>query len=290
MMDIKMSELEKFKLDKVANTLHKKWPSEGTKKMAQNLIEKAKKLERQATKKEKTEDEPKSESLKRKSEESDSNSTKRVASGSSTSSAPGTKPPSTATSQQTGTAATAKKPAATGGAFFKALQSVKSASAPSKYGPCMPLVVNSKLTRDRRPAPAAPAPTPAAAAPTTNSTFSSIFDQLKERQKKDEEVKTKRTETGKPEEPKKKKVKKTVTWKSEGELTQVKLFEVLEPEGEYYGGGTGQLHDWSDARGLDVAEGRDAKEALRNRNFVDEEEEDFLEWYTPIGTSTCPFL
>lgn len=63
---------------------------------------------------------------------------------------------------------------------------------------------------------------------------------------------------------------------------EIKEFEVLEPEGDYYGGGTGEMHEWENARDLDVAEGRDAREALRNRNLLDEEEEDLMEWYKPI--------
>jgi hypothetical protein len=53
----------------------------------------------------------------------------------------------------------------------------------------------------------------------------------------------------------------------------VQIFEWQEPEGEYYGGGSGMAeHGWGDATG----EG----EALKNRNFI-EEEEDLMEWYQP---------
>lgn len=60
---------------------------------------------------------------------------------------------------------------------------------------------------------------------------------------------------------------------------------MVEPEGDYYGGGTGQLHEYADARSLEVSEGRDAKLALKNRRLLEEEDDDFgfLAWYQPIG-------
>ena len=68
-----------------------------------------------------------------------------------------------------------------------------------------------------------------------------------------------------------KKKKKSVKWKTGDDLVKVQIIEWLEPEGEYYGGGSG-MAQWGDSAG----EG----EALRNRNFI-EEEEDLMEWYRP---------
>jgi hypothetical protein len=57
----------------------------------------------------------------------------------------------------------------------------------------------------------------------------------------------------------------------------------MEPEGEYYGGGSGhENHEWGNARNFDVEEGREALAALKNRNLI-EDEEDLLDWYQPIG-------
>jgi hypothetical protein len=73
-----------------------------------------------------------------------------------------------------------------------------------------------------------------------------------------------------------KKKRKTVRWKTGDALTEVKIFESLEPEGEYYGGGSGLAeHGYGDSLG----EGN----ALKNR-LVDEEE-DLMDWQNPIGRS-----
>jgi hypothetical protein len=53
------------------------------------------------------------------------------------------------------------------------------------------------------------------------------------------------------------------------------MIEWIEPEGEYYGGGSSSMEgNWGDGAG----EG----EALKNKNFIDEEE-DMIDWYQPIG-------
>jgi hypothetical protein len=72
-------------------------------------------------------------------------------------------------------------------------------------------------------------------------------------------------------EEEKKKKKKSVKWKSGDELCKVQIIDWIEPEGEYYGGGSG-VSEWGDSSG----EG----EALKNKNFI-EEEEDLMEWYLP---------
>lgn len=89
---------------------------------------------------------------------------------------------------------------------------------------------------------------------------------------------------------KKTKKKKTVRWKTGDELAKVKLIEWMEPEGEYYGGGSGhENHEWGNARNFDVEEGREALAALKNRNLI-EEEEDLLDWYTPKGKRESFFI
>ncbi|KAI5811732.1 hypothetical protein DFH27DRAFT_605840 [Peziza echinospora] len=144
-----------------------------------------------------------------------------------------------------------------------------------------------KSVAGRTPAPPKPTVTPPASN-TKVQGYSSIFDQLRERQKKDEEEAAMRLKTGKAPEKeeeltKKGKKKKTVRWKPEGELAQISLFQVLEPIGEYYGGGDGRGHVFGDARSLDVEEGKDALAALKNRKALDEEDEIYIDWYQPIA-------
>jgi len=124
--------------------------------------------------------------------------------------------------------------------------------------------------------------------------YSSIFDQLRERQKKDEEEAALRAKGGKvPEKEeevtKKGKKKKTVRWKPDNLLAEVNLFQVLEPIGEYYGGGDGKGHVFGDARSLDVEEGKDALAALKNRKALEDEEDIYIDWYQPIGQPPTPF-
>lgn len=120
--------------------------------------------------------------------------------------------------------------------------------------------------------------------------YSSIFDQLRERQKKDEEEAALRAKGGKvPEKEeeltKKGKKRKTVRWKPDNLLAEVTLFQVLEPIGEYYGGSDGKGHVFGDARSLDVEEGKDALAALKNRKALEEDDDIYIDWYQPIGQS-----
>jgi len=133
-----------------------------------------------------------------------------------------------------------------------------------------------------------------AAPPPKTQGYSSIFDQLRERQKKDEEEAALRAKGGKvPEKEeevtKKGKKKKTVRWKPDNLLAEVTLFQVLEPIGEYYGGGDGKGHVFGDARSLDVEEGKDALAALKNRKALEDEEDIYIDWYQPIGQPPTPF-
>lgn len=84
---------------------------------------------------------------------------------------------------------------------------------------------------------------------------------------------------------KKGKKRKTVRWKPDNLLAEVTLFQVLEPIGEYYGGGDGKGHVFGDARSLDVEEGKDALAALKNRKALEEDDDIYIDWYQPIGQS-----
>ncbi|KAF8458135.1 hypothetical protein BGX38DRAFT_648505 [Terfezia claveryi] len=142
--------------------------------------------------------------------------------------------------------------------------------------------------------PAVKATTVTPAPPPKTQGYSSIFDQLRERQKKDEEEAALRAKGGKvPEKEeevtKKGKKKKTVRWKPDNLLAEITLFQVLEPIGEYYGGGDGKGHVFGDARSLDVEEGKDALAALKNRKALEEEEDIYIDWYQPIGQPPTPF-
>lgn len=131
--------------------------------------------------------------------------------------------------------------------------------------------------------------------PQQTTTFTSIFDQLKLQQqgktlglKSDADGKKREADDDQAGPNKKTKKKKTVRWKTGDELAKVKLIEWMEPEGEYYGGGSGhENHEWGNARNFDVEEGREALAALKNRNLIDEEE-DLLDWYQPKGTPEPP--
>lgn len=121
--------------------------------------------------------------------------------------------------------------------------------------------------------------------PLSTTSFTSIFDQLKQRQKQEQDREKALASKGNESDSKNsdgngKKKKKTVRWKTGDDLAKVKVIEWIEPEGEYYGGGNGVEHDWDSARSFDVEEGREALAALKNRNFIDEEE-DYVDWYQP---------
>lgn len=128
--------------------------------------------------------------------------------------------------------------------------------------------------------------------------YSSIFDQLRERQKKDEEEAALRAKGGKIAEKeeeitKKGKKKKTVRWKPDNLLAEITIYHVPEPIGEYYGGGDGKGHVFGDARSLDVEEGKDALAALKNRKALEDEEDIYIDWFQPIGQLQAlnfPFL
>ncbi|KAF8253523.1 hypothetical protein K440DRAFT_253618 [Wilcoxina mikolae CBS 423.85] len=160
-------------------------------------------------------------------------------------------------SSTTATATAKSKPPASSG-FFKTLgKSAEPAKAQSK-------APEKKSSTQQTPS-----------APTTS--FTSIFAQLQQRQKEQDREKkdaaNKAADTARTSDEDKKKKKKTVKWKTGDDLVKVQVFEWQEPEGEYYGGGSGMAeHGWGDATG----EG----EALKNRNFI-EEEEDLMEWYQP---------
>lgn len=72
-----------------------------------------------------------------------------------------------------------------------------------------------------------------------------------------------------------KKKKKSVKWKADEHLVAIQIFEALEPEGDYYGGGTGV----GNARQVDVSEGN----AWKNRNLIEDDENE-VEWYPPLCT------
>lgn len=78
-------------------------------------------------------------------------------------------------------------------------------------------------------------------------------------------------------EAKKRKQKKSVSWRSDAELEQVRIFESLEPED-----GEGDVahtpHEYGNARDLDRKEG-----ALMHGGILPDREEDFLDWTTPKG-------
>ncbi|KAF8456423.1 hypothetical protein BDZ91DRAFT_527444 [Kalaharituber pfeilii] len=134
--------------------------------------------------------------------------------------------------------------------------------------------------------------TPAVPAPKAQG-YASIFDQLRERQKKDEEEAALRAKGGKVAEKeeeltKKGKKKKTVRWKPDNVLEEINIFQVLEPIGEYYGGGDGRGHVFGDARSLDMEEGKDALAALKNRKALEEEDDIYIDWYQPSGQLITP--
>ncbi|PWW72903.1 hypothetical protein C7212DRAFT_366070 [Tuber magnatum] len=123
----------------------------------------------------------------------------------------------------------------------------------------------------------------------TPSTFTSIFDQLVRQQKEgttglrpDSDTKKREADEDQNGSNKKVRKKKTVRWKTGEDLAKVKVIEWVEPEGEYYGGSSGhENHEYGNARNFDVEEGREALAALKNRNFL-EDEEDLLDWYQPL--------
>lgn len=75
---------------------------------------------------------------------------------------------------------------------------------------------------------------------------------------------------------KKRKQKKTVTWRPDPELEQIKIFESIEPED-----GEGDVartpHEYGNARDLDRKEG-----ALLHSGVLPDRDEDFLDWESPI--------
>lgn len=105
--------------------------------------------------------------------------------------------------------------------------------------------------------------------------FTSIFAQLQQRQKEQDREKkdalNRAADAARTSEEDKKKKKKSVKWKTGDDLVKVHIIEWQEPEGEYYGGGSG-ISEYGDSQGEGAA--------LRNRNFV-EEEEDLMEWSQP---------
>ena len=142
------------------------------------------------------------------------------------------------------------------------------------------------VTRPVEKKPAPPAPSASLGAAPAATSFTSIFDQLKQRQKLEQDrekgLLTKAADAAKAAEDEKlKKKKKSVKWRTGDDLIQVQIFEWVEPEGEYYGGGSGQEHGY----GNQVGEGA----ALKNRDFVDDEE-DFIDWYQPLRTLIPPTI
>jgi hypothetical protein len=109
-------------------------------------------------------------------------------------------------------------------------------------------------------------PTPAPSSSTTS--FTSIFTQLRQRQKEQgrekKDVTSKGADTHKSSDDEKK--KKSVKWKTGDDLVRVHTLEWVEPEGDYYGGGSGmpQRDDCAGEGG-----------AHRNRNSI------MVEWYQP---------
>ena len=114
---------------------------------------------------------------------------------------------------------------------------------------------------------------PAPSAPL--GSFTSIFAQLQQRQKEQDREKrdaaTKAADVSRAIEEDKKKKKKSVKWKTGDDLVKVQIIEWQEPEGDYYGGGSG-MAEYGDTHGEGAA--------LKNRNFI-EEEEDLMEWTQP---------
>lgn len=201
-----------------------------------------------------------------------------------------TVPPPTVpvTTASTATAAAAKpKPTTSASSFFKTMTSLGSGARPAAKPATVYVFTScylslSKLIYRRTPAP-----------PPKTQGYSSIFDQLRERQKKDEEEAALRAKGGKvPEKEeevtKKGKKKKNVRWKPDNQLAEINLFQVLEPIGEYYGGGDGKGHVFGDARSLDVEEGKDALAALKNRKALEDEDDIYIDWYQPIGQLLNP--
>jgi hypothetical protein len=128
------------------------------------------------------------------------------------------------------------------------------------------------------------------AAPEQKGAFTSIFDQLVRQQKEvivggkaESDPKKREADDDQSGSGKKIKKKKSVRWKTGDDLAKVKIIEWVEPEGEYYGGGSGhENHEYGNARNFDVEEGREALAALKNRNLLDDED-DFIDWYQPLG-------
>ncbi|KAG0641751.1 hypothetical protein HOY80DRAFT_1111119 [Tuber brumale] len=174
----------------------------------------------------------------------------------------------TSSTSANGSSASAK-PKTTASGFFKSLQGNRPAIVKAPTKP-----VEKKST-----------PNPES----TPSTFTSIFDQLVRQQKEgttglrpDSDSKKRETDEDQNGSNKKVRKKKTVRWKTGEDLAKVKVIEWVEPEGEYYGGSSGhENHEYGNARNFDVEEGREALAALKNRNFL-EDEEDLLDWYQPL--------
>ncbi|RPA96571.1 hypothetical protein L873DRAFT_1693889 [Choiromyces venosus 120613-1] len=177
----------------------------------------------------------------------------------------------TSTSSSTGAngSSASAKPKTTTSGFFKSLQGNR------------PVIVKAPTKPVERKATPNPESTP--------GTFTSIFDQLVRQQKEgttglrpDSDTKKREADEDQNGSNKKIKKKKTVRWKTGEDLARVKVIEWVEPEGEYYGGSSGhENHEYGNARNFDVEEGREALAALKNRNFL-EDEEDLLDWYQPL--------
>ena len=192
-----------------------------------------------------------------------------------TSSVPGDRKSAGTNSSTASTIASRPKPSA-GSGIFRTLQGKapeQTSKAPAKYVAChvprfLERMTNHVMHRpvDKKPTTALPQPT---------SSFTSIFAQLKQRQKEEQDREkgiNKASEAAKASEDEKRKRKKTVKWKTGDDLVEVKLIEWLEPEGEYYGGGSGAEHGY----GGQLGEGA----ALKNKDMVDDED-DLVDWYTP---------
>lgn len=76
-------------------------------------------------------------------------------------------------------------------------------------------------------------------------------------------------------ESKKRKQKKTVSWRPEAELEQVRIFEAIEPE-DGFGDVAHTPHEYGNARDLDRKEGE-----LLHGGVLPDREEDFIDWEVP---------
>lgn len=82
---------------------------------------------------------------------------------------------------------------------------------------------------------------------------------------------------GSENELKKRKTRKSVSWRPEPELEQIRIFESLEPENGY--GDVAQTpHEYGNARDLDRKEG-----AILHGGILPDREEDFIDWAIPKG-------